>query len=92
VPLPGGTAKVSEDRYEAAVTYGRTFSPTLSVQASLGYEYSQLRQTGEFGKSRTFYRPKGFVSAAWQPNPRLAINAKLERRVGQLNFFDFLPR
>jgi hypothetical protein len=90
VPLPGGTAKVTEDRYEVAVTYGRTLSPTLSIQASLGGEYSKLEQTGEFGKSRTFYRPKGFVSGAWKPNPRLDINAKLERRVGQLNFFDFL--
>jgi hypothetical protein len=60
------------------------------VQASLGGEYSRIEQTGEFGKSRTFYRPKGFVSTAWKPNPRLDVNAKLERRVGQLNFFDFL--
>jgi hypothetical protein len=90
VPLPGGTAKVTEARYEGAITYGRTLSPKLSIQASLGYEYSKLEQTGEFGKTRTFYRPKGFLTAAWQPNPRLAINAKIERRVGQLNFFDFL--
>jgi hypothetical protein len=90
VPLPGGTAKVTEQRYEGAVTYGRTLSPTLSIQSSLGGEYSKLEQTGEFGKSRTFFRPKGFVSAAWKPNPSLSVNAKLERRVGQLNFFDFL--
>lgn len=90
VPLPGGTAKVTEQRYEAAATYGRTVSPKLSVQLSVGGEYSQLEQTGEFGKTRTFYRPKGFVSAAWKPVPGLDVNAKLERRVGQLNFFDFL--
>lgn len=90
IALPGGTAKVSEDRYEVAATYGRTFSPTFSVQLSAGGEYSKLEQTGEFGKARTFYRPKGFVSAAWKPMPRTDINAKIERRVGQLNFFDFL--
>jgi hypothetical protein len=90
VPLPGATAKVTEQRYEGAITYGRTLSPALSIQASLGYEYSKLEQTGEFGKTRTFYRPKGFISAAWKPNTSLDINAKLERRVGQLNFFDFL--
>jgi hypothetical protein len=89
-PLPGGTAKVTEQRYEIAATYGRTLSPKLSIQASLGGEYSKLEQTGEFGKSRTFYRPKGFVSAAWKPTRTLDVNAKLERRVGQLNFFDFL--
>jgi hypothetical protein len=90
IPLPGGTAKVTEDRYEIAATYGRTLSPTLSLQASFGGEYSKLSQTGEFGKTRSFYRPKGFISAAWKPDPTLDVNAKLERRVGQLNFFDFL--
>ena len=90
VPLPGGIAKVTEDRYDANLTYGRTLSPTLSFQLSVGGEYSQLSQTGEFGKTRQFVRPKGFVSAAWKPDPTLDINAKLERRVGQLNFFDFL--
>ncbi|WP_431849096.1 TonB-dependent receptor plug domain-containing protein [Allosphingosinicella sp.] len=90
VPLPGGTAKVTEQRYEIAATYGRTLSPKLSIQASLGGEYSKLEQTGEFGKSRAFFRPKGFVSAAWKPNSTLDVNGKLERSVGQLNFFDFL--
>jgi hypothetical protein len=90
VPLPGGTAKVTEDRAEVNATYGRPLSQTLSIQASLGAEYSKLSLTGENSNSRTFYRPKGFVSAAWKASPRLDVNAKLERRVGQLNFFDFL--
>ena len=90
VPLPGGTAKVSEDRAEITATYGRPLSKTLSIQASLGAEYSKLSLTGDASNSRTFYRPKGFISAAWKPSPRLDVNAKLERRVGQLNFFDFL--
>jgi hypothetical protein len=90
VPLPGGTAKVTEDRAEVNATYGRPLSRTLSVQASVGAEYSKLSLSGDIGNSRTFYRPKGFVSAAWKANPRLDVNAKLERRVGQLNFFDFL--
>lgn len=90
IPLPGGTARVAEDRYEANLTYGRTLSPFLSVQASAGAEYSKLSQSGDFGKTRQFVRPKGFLSAAWKANPRLDVNAKVERRVGQLNFFDFL--
>jgi hypothetical protein len=90
VPLPGGTATVTEDRAEVNATYGRPFSRSLSIQASLGAEYSKLSLTGENSNSRTFYRPKGFVSAAWKASSRLDVNAKLERRVGQLNFFDFL--
>jgi outer membrane receptor for ferrienterochelin and colicins len=90
VPLPGGTAKVAEDRYEASATWGRPLSPKLALQASAGAEYSTLAQSGPDGQTRSFYRPKGFISAAWKPSPRVDVNAKLERRVGQLNFLDFL--
>ena len=62
----------------------------LNLQASLGGEYSQLSQTGAGGLTRTFYRPKGFVNLAWRARPNLDISARIERVVGQLNFFDFV--
>jgi outer membrane receptor for ferrienterochelin and colicins len=40
--------------------------------------------------TRTFYRPKGFINLAWRPRPGLDISARIERAVGQLNFFDFV--
>jgi hypothetical protein len=90
VPLPGSSAQVKEDRYEVMASYGRPLSPKLSIQLAAGGEYSHLRQSGERGLSRTFWRPKGLFSAAWKPIPRLDVNVRLQRRVGQLNFFDFL--
>ncbi len=90
IPLPGGTATVKEDRYEVLASYGRPLSSKLSIQLSAGGEYSYLRQIGANGLSRTFWRPKGLLSLAWKPIPRLDLNLKLQRRVGQLNFFDFL--
>lgn len=90
VPLPGGSARVEEDRWEAMATWGRTLSPTLSVQLSAGGEYSQLSQTGDGGLTRRFWRPKGLASAAWKPSPATDVNLKIQRRVGQLNFYDFL--
>jgi outer membrane receptor for ferrienterochelin and colicins len=90
IPLPGGTATVKEDRYEMMASYGRPLSPTLSIQFAAGGEYSNLRQIGAGGLSRTFWRPKGLFSAAWKASPRLDVNLKLQRRVGQLNFGDFL--
>jgi hypothetical protein len=92
IPLPGGTATVKEDRYEAMASLGRPLSPKLSIQIAAGGEYSNLRQTGPGGLSRTFWRPKGLFSAAWKASPRLDVNLKLQRRVGQLNFSDFLAR
>jgi outer membrane receptor for ferrienterochelin and colicins len=90
IALEGGIARVEEDRYEVMGSYGRTLSPTVTFKLSAGGEYSQLAQVGSGGKTRTFYRPKGELSTAWKASPRTDVNFKLARRVGQLNFFDFL--
>jgi len=90
IELIGGTARVEEDRYEVIGSVGRSLSPNVTMKLAAGGEYSQLAQVGSGGKTRTFYRPKGELSAAWKVSPRTDINFKLARRVGQLNFFDFL--
>jgi hypothetical protein len=90
VPFPNSAATVEERRGEAMLTYGRPLAPHLTLQASLGGEYSQLSQNGAGGLTRTFYRPKGFVNLAWQPRPGFDLSARIERVVGQLNFFDFV--
>ena len=90
IPLPGGTATVQEDRYEVMGTYGRALTPATTLQVSLGGEYSKLAQVGAGGLVRSFRRPKGLVSLAWKATPKLDVNVKLQRRVGQLNFYDFL--
>jgi hypothetical protein len=90
VPFPNSAATVQEHRAEAMLTYGRPLSPKLTLQASLGGEYSQLSQEGAGGLTRTFYRPKGFLNLAWTPRPGFDISARIERVVGQLNFFDFV--
>jgi outer membrane receptor for ferrienterochelin and colicins len=90
IPLPGGGAKVEEDRYELMGSYGRPLSAAVTMKVSAGGEYSQLAQVGAGGTTRTFWRPKGEASAAWKISPRSDLSAKLSRRVGQLNFFDFL--
>ena len=90
IPLPGGTAKVEEDRYEVMGSYGRPITPNVSIKLSAGGEYSQLAQVGAGGTTRSFRRPKGELSTSWKVSPLTDVNVKLARRVGQLNFFDFL--
>lgn len=90
LPFAGGTAKVKEDRYQMIGSYGRPVTPSLTMKLSAGAEYSQLSQVGGGGTTRQFYRPKGELSAAWKASPKTDVNVKLARRVGQLNFFDFL--
>ena len=90
VTLDNAVSKVEEKRAEASLTYGRPLAEKLTLQASLGGEYSQLSQSGPNGLTRRFYRPKGFVSLAWKPDANLDIGARISREVGQLNFFDFV--
>ncbi|HEX8621765.1 MAG TPA: TonB-dependent receptor [Allosphingosinicella sp.] len=90
IVLPGSNATVKEDRYEVMASHSRPLSSSLTVQLAAGAEYSNLRQIGSGGLIRTFWRPKGLFSAAWKASPRLDVNFKLQRRVGQLNFGDFL--
>ena len=90
IPFPAGTGGVTEDRYESILSYGRALSSKLSLQASGGAEYSKISQTGSNALSRTFVRPKGSLSLAWAARPDLDVSLKITRRVGQLNFADFL--
>jgi uncharacterized protein affecting Mg2+/Co2+ transport len=89
-PLVGGTARVEERRAETNISWSRPLSPAWSLQSSLGVEYSELSQTGANGLTREFVRPKGFLALVWHANERLDVSFKGERRVGQLDFGDFL--
>ena len=90
IALPGGSAKVEEDRYEVMGSYGRPLSKSVTMKLSAGGEYSTLAQVGAGGTTRNFRRPKGELSMAWKASPLTDVTVKLARRVGQLNFFDFL--
>ncbi len=80
-------SKVEELRSEATLTHTRTLSPKWDLQLSVGGEYSELSQGP---RTRDFIRPKGFISTTYKPSKRFSIRTKIEREVGQLNFFDFI--
>ena len=90
VPLSGANSKVEELRGEVIGTYGRALSDRWTLQASAGGEYSKIMQSGARGQTRSFIRPKGSVTLAWRPSGDLDVSFQLERKVGQLDFFDFI--
>ena len=90
VEFDGATARVDEDRGELQATYSRALASNLQLQLSVAGEYSRISQSGELGQTRTFYRPKGFVALDWKAAKGVNIAARIERIVGQLNFFDFI--
>jgi hypothetical protein len=89
-PFAPGTGGVTEDRYEAVLSYGRPLTSNLTMQVVVGGEYSKIAQTGSNAETRTFQRPKGSLSLAWTPEQGLTVSLDVRRRVGQLNFADFL--
>ena len=90
IPYPQGTGTVAETRYEGIVSLSRPLSRTLDLQLAGGAEYSQLGEIGIGLKPRRFFRPKGSLSLAWRPAPGWDASLKLERKVGQISFSDFL--
>ncbi|HZF42085.1 MAG TPA: hypothetical protein VEZ48_01600 [Sphingomonadaceae bacterium] len=92
VAFPGGTGTVSEDRYESLLTIGRPLSNKVKLQLVAGGEYSTIVQEGPGGKERSFFRPRGSLSVSAQVTPTFSANLKAIRRVGQLNFGQFLAR
>lgn len=92
VPFPGSTGRVSETRYEGLTTIARPLSETINAQLVVGAEYSTLVQEGPGGQSRSFFRPKGSLSLSASLSPTLNANLKVIRRVGQLDFGQFLAR
>jgi outer membrane receptor for ferrienterochelin and colicins len=90
IDIPGASLRVEEKRGESILSYSHSYAAGWSLQLNGGVEYSVLSQSGARGQTRSFWRPKGAVVLAWKPAPDWDLNFKLQRKVGQLNFFDFL--
>ena len=92
VDFPEGTGKVTETRYEAIATYSRPLSSTLDLQVAGGGEISKLDRKPDDQPARKFFRPKGSITLGWRPTEDWDVSFKLNRRVGQISFYDFLAQ
>ena len=81
--------RVEEQRTEANLTHSRKLSGKLNLQASLGAEYSEILVATNTAPATGYFRPKGFLALSYDANPRFTWRAKIERKVGQLDFTDF---
>jgi hypothetical protein len=90
VDFDGASARVEETRAESTLNVSKQLNEQVTLQATLGAEYSEIRQSGSSDVTRDFVRPKGFVAINYKPTDTLFLSAKLERVVGQLSFFDFI--
>ena len=92
VPFPQGSGKVTEVRYESIGTLSRPLASNLDLQVAAGGELSWLDLVGDDQPARKFFRPKGEINLGWHPSKSWDISLKLRRRVGQIDFYDFISQ
>jgi len=92
VPFPEGSGKVTEVRYESIATLSRPITSNLDVQVAGGAELSWLDLVGDEEPARKFFRPKGELNFGWHPSKTWDVSLKLRRRVGQIDFYDFISQ
>jgi outer membrane receptor protein involved in Fe transport len=83
-------SRVEETRTEVFVSDSWKVSPQLTLEAGFKTEWSTISQTGDGANERSFVYPKPRLAAVWRPAPGWTVNARAERVVGQLDFFDFI--
>ena len=82
--------RVEEKRTEAFITHNWKYSDEISLQSSVGAEYSELGAVTSPNPPGKFFRPKGSISASYDASDTHIWRAKVERGVGQLNFGTFV--
>jgi hypothetical protein len=91
IELPADQVQVGENRGELSTELGWRPTPRFSMVTTLAWEISRIfiRQPG-MRVSRAFAYPKPRVELAFSPDPSTSLRVMAERRVGQLDFADFV--
>ena len=90
VPLPSSSVKVEELRGEAFSQATWRPGPTMTVEAGLRVEVSEISQSGDSDQTKAFVYPKPRLQLTWTPWTGHQFRFRAEREVGQLDFGDFV--
>ncbi|WP_332773493.1 TonB-dependent receptor plug domain-containing protein [Phenylobacterium sp.] len=90
IVLPSATVRVEERRAEAFATMTWRPSPSLALEVGSRFEVSELSHAGDAQLTKSFAYAKPNALVTWSPTARDRIRLELARRVGQLDFEDFV--
>ena len=90
VPLPSAAVKVEELRGEMFGQATWRPDPRLTLEGALRVEVSEIRQSGDTDRSKSFTYPKPRLLLTWTPAAGHQLRLRYEREVGQLDFGDFV--
>ena len=89
ISIDNSDSIVKEMRYENFLVHNWRVSDKVSVESSLTYETSNIKQAGDIFNKRDFdfFRPK--IDYRYDITQSTQLRAKIEKRVSQLSFRDF---
>jgi len=87
---PAELVEVEETRLLGNLSRSWALSDKTNIQASVGAEFSVIDVPTSGEDSRSFFRPKGLLSASHKLNESWTVRGQVERKVGQLNFGTFV--
>jgi len=90
IVLPSANVRVEERRAEAFATVTWRPRATLTVEVGARVEASRLTQSGDSRLEKTFLYPKPRLLVTWARDANHQLKFEVERRVGQLDFEDFV--
>ena len=90
IALPIDQAVVDELRTETYVNAGRGLSSTLRLDASMAYETSKLKVSGDASEQRALSFLKPSLTLDWKAKRGWHAQIVARRKVAQLDFYDFI--
>jgi len=90
VLLPSDDVFVDETREEVFGQATWKIDPKLRLEAGVRLEYSDIVESGDVTNNRSFFYPKPRVMLTWDPFKDTEVRLRIERKLGQLNFSNFV--
>jgi hypothetical protein len=90
VSLPNANARVNEKRGEAFTNLTWQVWPSLSLEGGVRVETSDIAETGDNHLERSFLYIKPRALASWTPDELTQIRLRVEKKLGQLDFANFV--
>ncbi len=89
IPQPNAVATVEEIRYEGFAFHNWQINQRMSLESSLLYEDSEISQSGDVNRSRSFDFLKPKVDFRFNMSSTFQLRMSAELDVSQLRFSDF---
>ena len=90
IPLPSADVRVEEKRGEVFGQGTWKITKSLTLEAGVRFEFSTISETGDATMERSFFYPKPRALLSWTPDKDSQVRVRIEKKVGQLNFSDFV--